>query len=303
MTTTRLSLNTAAGFNFRRTVFSHGWCSLPPFSHDPERGTLGRTLALRSGRIVRCMIEDGTARVYCRVSSAGSLDAADRSDITAQMTTCLRLDEDLTLFYRHASKFPEYRWIARAGAGRILRAPTVFEDAVKTLCTTNCTWALTTLMVGNLVQVAGRASPDGCVTFPTPDAVAALTEKELRQSCTTGYRAPYLLEFATHVAAGNVNVEAWRTFGGSTEALEQEIRQVKGMGPYAAGNLLRLLGRHDSLALDSWVRGRFFQLHKRGRKVKDAVIERHYEQYGSWRGLLFWLEMTRDWHDKKFPAL
>jgi hypothetical protein len=34
--------------------------------------------------------------------------------------------------------------------------------------------------------------------------------------------------------------------------------------------------------------------------VKDSTIERHYAPYGKWRGLFFWLEMTRYWHDEKF---
>ena len=62
---------------------------------------------------------------------------------------------------------------------------------------------------------------------------------------------------------------------------------------------MKLLGRYDRLGLDSWSRGKFYQLHCNGRKVKDATIERHYEEYGEWRGLFFWLEMTREWHDER----
>jgi hypothetical protein len=76
--------------------------------------------------------------------------------------------------------------------------------------------------------------------------------------------------------------------------------KVKGIGPYAAGNLLKLVGRYDELGLDSWVRTQYARLHTRGRKVSDARITRHYKRYGTWRGLFFWLEMTRYWHDEKF---
>jgi hypothetical protein len=41
------------------------------------------------------------------------------------------------------------------------------------------------------------------------------------------------------------------------------------------------------------VRQRYAELHARGRKVKDATIERAYARFGRWRGLFFWLEMTR----------
>jgi hypothetical protein len=41
------------------------------------------------------------------------------------------LDEDLSTFYELVSDNPELDWCA-LGAGRMLRAPTVFEDGVKT---------------------------------------------------------------------------------------------------------------------------------------------------------------------------
>src|SRR6266545_2400997 len=54
---------------------------------------------------------------------------------------------------------PDLRWALARGAGRLLRSPTVFEDAVKTLCTTNCSWALTRLMVERLCARDAGAAP------------------------------------------------------------------------------------------------------------------------------------------------
>jgi 3-methyladenine DNA glycosylase/8-oxoguanine DNA glycosylase len=42
-----------------------------------------------------------------------------------------RLDEDLSGFYALVGDDPDLSWSA-LGAGRMLRAPTVFEDVVKT---------------------------------------------------------------------------------------------------------------------------------------------------------------------------
>jgi N-glycosylase/DNA lyase len=181
-----------------------------------------------------------------------------------------------------------------------LRAPTVFEDVVKMICTTNCTWALTRTMVTRLVQRFGEPFGDGRSSFPAPAAVAGATERQLRRECTTGYRSPYLLELAKNVASGRLAIEEWRTSDLPTVELFQIIRTIKGVGPYAAGNILKLLGRYDYLGLDSWVRSRYAELHAGGRRVKDSSIERAYAHYGEWRGLFFWLEMTRDWHLEKF---
>jgi len=296
----RLSFRTPEGFGFRRTVYSHGWSELPPFANDPARRTLERTLELSGGPIAACTLRESARGVTVSAATAMPLPAGARREIIRQLRSCLRLDEDFSSFYAEADRHPGYRWIRRAGAGRMLRAPTAFEDAVKILCTTNCTWALTKIMVSGIVRTAGRSDDGVHFTFPGPAAVAALSERDLRVRCTTGYRAPFIRELALRVASGELGIEQWRTSALPTEELEREIRSVKGMGPYAAGNMLRLAGRCDSLALDSWVRAQYCRIHGRGRTVKDSVIEKHYEPYGTWRGLFFWLEMTRSWHDEKF---
>jgi N-glycosylase/DNA lyase len=172
----------------------------------------------------------------------------------------------------------------------------VFEDTVKMICTTNCSWALTKIMTARIVERFGEPFGHGLFTFPTPGALASATEKELRKECTTGYRSPYLLELAEKVASGKLAIEEWRSSRVPTEELYESVRTVKGVGPYAAGNILKLLGRYDYLGLDTWVRGKYAELHTRGRRVKDSTIERAYARFGPWRGLFFWLEMTRDWH-------
>jgi N-glycosylase/DNA lyase len=172
----------------------------------------------------------------------------------------------------------------------------MFEDAVKMICTTNCTWALTVLMVRSLVMRFGKQ--EGNINaFPSPQALAGSSEMELRRTCSTGYRSRAIVELAERVASGQLDIESWRVSSLSTDNLFKEMCTVRGIGPYAAGNLLKLAGRYEYLGLDSWVRGKWSTLHAGGRKVKDSTIERFYATYGPWRGLLFWLEMTRDWHE------
>lgn len=294
------SLPVPPGFNFWRTVFSHGWCALPPFAHDPAGRTLSRIFTLPGGALTAVTLHGSDGGVLAEFDGAGPPDGRAAAALRAQISTCLRLDEDFSPFYREARRHPRYRWIPKAGAGRLLRAPTMFEDALKMICTTNCTWGLTTQMVSNLVRSAGERCDAVRSAFPSPEAVAGLTEKFLRKEVKTGYRSPFILEFAERVARGTIDPESWRTSPLPTAELFNEMRTVKGIGPYAAGNLLKLAGRYDELGLDSWVRSRYYELRRGGRRVKDATIARDYESYGEWRGLFIWLEMTRDWHNDKF---
>src|SRR4029434_2242226 len=100
---------------------------------------------------------------------------------------------------------------------------------------------------------------------------------------------------AENVASGKLDPESWLASDMPTHELKKEIKGVKGVGDYAAENLLKLLGRYDGLALDSWTRARFFELRNKGRKANDKKIARYYARFNKWRGLALWCDVTRDW--------
>ena len=293
-------MKTSPGFDFLSTVYSHGWYSLPPFSVHGDT-ELVRILRLTGGEIVRCSIAGVPGALRVRYQTSGPVLREHRRGIRDCVRTMLRLDEDLAPFHAVALRSPQHRWIARMGAGRLLRAPTVFEDLVKMICTTNCTWSLTTMIVRNLVYLFGPTSKEGWRSFPRPEDLAGTSEKVLRKEVKAGYRSPYLIDLANRVASGEVDPEQWRTGEKTWSGILQELYSLKGIGPYASQNMLRLLGHYDFLGLDSWVRSKYYSLYHEGRAVKDGTIERRYARYGRWRGLLFWLEMTKEWHDEKFP--
>lgn len=297
----RLTVREPRGFSFWRTVLSHGWAVLPPFECDRRTRTLGRVFRLPGGRILSAAISGSPGAVRIDTGRA-ALTPAERKSLRAQIRTCLRLDEDFSEFHATARGHPEYRWIAASGSGRLLRAPTLYEDVVKMICTTNCSWSLTETMVGKLVSFLGDEAGENHRAFPEASAVAESTERQLRNRCSMGYRAPYVLDLSRRVASGELNLEALRSADAPATELFETLRAIKGVGPYAAGNLLKLLGRYDHLGLDSWVRGQYARLHTGGRRVKDTTIERHYARFGRWRGLFFWFEMTRSWHDEKFRS-
>ena len=301
MVTGRFNLGVPKPFSFWRTVYSHGWCTLPPFYVDKDGERLERILRLGDGTLVHCILRDAKSGIVVTTRSHGPLTPSHRKEIISQLRTSLRLDEDLSAFIAAAKKHPRFKWVVSSGCGRLLRAPTVFEDVVKTMCTTNCAWALTEVMVKNLTRHLGEPLDGGLHSFPKPETMASVTEKFMRKNIRSGYRSPYLIEFADRVASGALDVESWRTSPRPTEELFREVKGIKGIGEYAAGSLLRLFGRYDYLALDSWVRGKYSELHHRGRAISDKTIERAYKPYGKWRGLFFWFEMTEHWLNQKFP--
>ncbi|HEX8847554.1 MAG TPA: hypothetical protein VF791_23125 [Pyrinomonadaceae bacterium] len=292
-----IKIQPPSDFSFKRTAFSHGWTELPPFEVDPKTWTIIRVLDLTDAKPVTVVITGNKRSVRIAVPRAVGKRAA--ASITRDVRHMLRLDDDLKEFYGAMRSDADFDWIPRAGAGRLVRAPTVFEDLVKTICTTNCTWALTQKMVQGLVNNLGREAADGRRTFPTPAAMAAMPASFYRDEVRAGYRAQYLKELAERVASGELDVEGWLQSELPTAALKKEMKRVKGVGDYAAENLLKLVGRYDVLALDSWVRAKFARTHNNGRTVADAKIARFYSRFNSWRGLALWCDMTKDWLDSE----
>ncbi|HEX2272862.1 MAG TPA: hypothetical protein VHG90_03200 [Acidimicrobiales bacterium] len=285
-----------------RTFVSHGLTDLPPMLLDAEARSLEITLALggRHARTVRVAPggpDRATLTVLGRRVSRRELDAG-----VAAIAHVLRLDEDLSGFYALVADDPDLSWAA-SGAGRLVRSPTVFEDVVKTVCTTNCSWSATRRMVGALVEHLGQRAPtapaEGPVgrAFPTPGAMAAAGEDFYRDVVRAGYRGRYLRALAESVADGSVDVEA---LGRATpeelpdDELAVRLQALPGVGPYAAAHVMTLLGRYSRLILDSWTRPTYARLAGRA-TVTDATIARRFRRYGPWAGLAFWLYLTAEW--------
>jgi len=285
-----------------RTIVSHGVADLPPNRIDEEARVLELTLPVAGARPRTVRVEQG-ARNRAVVTALGRPPSAAKADeLLATVGHVLRLDEDLSEFYALLADDADLAW-ATAGAGRLLRSATVFEDVVKTICTTNCAWSATVRMVGALVEHLGepapgapRAGPHGR-TFPTPQAMAEAEESFYRDVVRAGYRGPYLHSLAGSVADGALDLEELRGDSGlSDDEVAGRLLALPGVGPYAAAHMMILLGRYRPLVLDSWTRPKYARL-KGGRAAGDAAIERRFRRYGRYAGLAFWLFLTRDWVD------
>ncbi len=287
---TAFTLTAPPDFRFLATVLSHGWCVLDPFSYD-QQGTLGRVQKLSSGQIVRFSVRQADHAL--EIASDADLSPDQQPEIAGLVARCLSFDHDLSPFHDLLRAHPDYVWIERAGAGRMLVSPTVWEDLAKTLLTTNTTWTMTKSMVSRLCAL-GDVSADGAHAFPDPAQVAALGPNSLNQQVRAGYRGAYLHQLASRIASGDLDVEAWRDPALPSAEVYRALKQIKGFGDYAAGAMMRLLGRFDQLGLDSVCRSMYAQRYNAGQAATDREIAAYYQPFGIWRGLVVWLDVMRE---------
>jgi N-glycosylase/DNA lyase len=259
----------------------------------PLAGVGARTLTIAEARPGRGLVSMMGQSLTPRVGAA----------VMAQVRHVLSLDLDLTPFYAVAAGDPDLAWVVE-GAGRMVRSPTVFEDVVKTICTTNTSWGGTTRMVNALVEHLGEKAPGAPATgpygraFPTAAAMAAAPPSFYKKIAGAGYRGPYLKTLSTSVARGRVDLEALGAASRDNlpdDEVAVRLRALPGVGPYAAAHIMLMLGRYDRLILDSWTRPTYARLLGRKRPISDRTMVRRFTRYGPYAGLAFWLFLTRDW--------
>ncbi|MBC7901317.1 MAG: Fe-S cluster assembly protein HesB, partial [Saprospiraceae bacterium] len=255
-----LIVETRPDFSFVHTIRSHGWSDLLPFELDEENQRLSYVFTDGiSLKPVSAVISGDGGKLKIE-TSGGDID---NGKLLRDVRHILRLDDNMDEFYGVIRNDTSLDWVSTSNAGRLLRSPNVFEDLVKTLCTTNCSWGATKKMVANLVDKLGEPASDGKRAFPTPEALAKMPVEFFRDEIRAGYRSAYFAEMAGSIASGDLEPEAWLHSEMPSVELRKEIKRIKGFGDYAADNLLKLLGRYDGLALDSWLRAGFYKKHNK----------------------------------------
>jgi len=283
---TTLTLTARPPFNFLSVVQSHGWIQLAPFHFDENSQILFYTDRLTNGRVIEYRITGSANGVRVQTPS---LNKSEQSEVKEKVSWMFGLDQDFSSFYKAARKEPKLRIAKKLARGRVLRSPTFFEDVVKTILTTNTLWGATKRMNLNLIASFGDPLADSdSKAFPTPDRIAASSDKVLRETVRVGYRAKALHQLAVQVASKQLDIESFKTSSLPTLELRKELMKINGVGPYAAANLLMILGRHDFIPIDSWALKVVSNEWYRGKPVTPKQVEKRFEKWGEYKGLAYW---------------
>ena len=284
-----IELRATPPFDLGQVVRSHGWYALPPFQWEEPSKTLSTTCELEGRPVTVSIRQTGSKALVAQWAGR-----VTESSVTGAMDRILSLSEDLSEFQRRCRRRKGFRHVATNGLGRLLRSPTLWEDAVKVLCTTNINWAGTKTMVQGLVDEFGSEAAGGRHCFPGPIAIAEAGAEALADRAKLGYRASYLEEFASSVVEKRIDLQKWEDQAIGSNEIRRDILAVKGFGEYATATIMALTGRYDLVPIDSgymdFVTRRHFGGERPSRKAAEAV----YESWGRWKHLAYWFERTTD---------
>lgn len=299
-TVKKSSVTLVAGvpFDFEQTVTAHGWMRLLPYSWDNENKYLQRIQQISSGQVVHLQIKGNQSKenpeIHITILSSSTIYKNDELEVEKIVSHMLRLDEDFSGLYKTALKTGGHYLNMTQGFGRLLRSPTVFEDVVKTICTTNIQWAGTKRMVKEIVDAFGNSFNADPIqkSFPSAKDITGYRFNEFIDITNLGYRAEYIYELAQRISNGDLDIESFTDGHISTADLRKKLLSIKGIGNYAAATLLMLLGHYDALPVDSVFREFVFKKYFKGKVVTQKKAEDIYRSWGHWKYLAYWYDMT-----------
>ena len=226
---------------------------LPPTPGLTERPTVVR-VRQRGG------VDDGTIEweagaVPADAAGDGPPNPTEPVDGEAICTHLLRLDDDLAAIYDAIGDRPLLdRAFERYRGMRLVRDPP-FPCLISFICSAQMRVSRIFGMQNALRESYGTPVAVGDRTlyaYPTPDALAARTEAELRD-LSLGYRAPYVQRTAEMVAGGEARPEDAR--GLPYEQARDALTAFVGVGEKVADCVLLFsLGYLQAIPLDTWIR-------------------------------------------------
>lgn len=288
----QLSVPVPGDYLFKRDLCSYGYFLLSPNLWIPERLTLLRPFDLPGGLAALSISQPGGRGKPIVVRADRSLSRRDAAFVEPLIRRMLNLDDSGVRAFHKVDP----RW-KKSGRGRLFRSPTFFEDLIKTVTSCNVTWPSTVNMNRRLCEVVNPA-------FPTPAQLARKRPAMLRARCGVGYRDARIVELARMHQSGAIDPEWYQDPANPDEQVYKALLELPGIGPYAAGNLMQLLGRYSRLAIDTeTIRHGKSALGMTGneRRITKA-LHAHYEPFGEHRFRSYWFEVWAFYESKQGPA-
>ncbi len=174
----------------------------------------------------------------------------------------------------------------RFGSGIRLLNQDEWETLISFILSQNRNIPLIKKSIEELSRKFGQAITDAdgntCYAFPTPQALAALSEEDLAE-CRLGYRARYVLETARVIAAEPDKLYEMTQL--SYEEAFDYLKNLCGVGPKVANCILLFsMEKYASFPIDVWVRRLMSVLYGTDENNLKEIREYAEERFGELGG-------------------
>lgn len=334
-----LTIKTPQDYILKRDACSYGYFLLWPNFWDVVTLALSRVLDVGERHVAAHVTQPRGEGSPLKVNLSHTVNAREAAEVERQLTRMLRLDEPWEVIRAFHKVDPRWK---RSGRGRLFRSPTFFEDVVKTVSSCNIQWPGTIQMNRRLCEVVGeqidlrgwrggspkprsstrrvkRAAQPRDVkagvafefqaySFPDAKTFARQSPETLRARCRVGYRDKRLVElaklFATPKSRGGLDQDWFADTATPDDKVFAALVDLPGIGPYAAANIMQLLGRYSRLPLDteSVRHGRTFLGFEGTSAQVMKKVHAHFAPFGRHAFRSYWFEMWQFYESKHGKA-
>jgi DNA-3-methyladenine glycosylase II len=229
-------------------------------------------------------------KINCTVYSKGKVDASEKIGITRMVKRALKIEEDLTEFYKLSQSDDVLRGVVKDLYGmHTVGWPELFPALILAVTLQMVPMKRSNQMMDSLITNFGeKAHLDGKTVqyWPSVETIAALTVEELKTKAKLGYRAANLIAIAEILKQGFPSMdELWDM--APTDAKER-LLTLRGIGDYSAELVMPRMG----FPLDVWSAKIFSVLFfgkapERPREAIPALKKIAEKRWGEWRGYAF----------------
>lgn len=309
-----LKIKVPEDYDLKRDACSYGYFLLWPNHWDVASMALSRVLMVGDRAAVVHATQPKGVGSPLVVRMDRTLTKAQAAEAQRQLTRMLRLDESVATIREFHRVDPRWK---KSGRGRLFRSPTFFEDVLKTVTSCNVQWPGTIQMNRRLCEVVGERIELGKAkrgvtldahSFPDAKRLAKVRPESLRARCRVGYRDKRIVQlasmFAKSKAKGGLDQEWFEDPATSDDALFKALIDLPGVGPYAAANIMQLLGRYSRLPLDteSVRHGRTLLGMKGTPPQVMKKVHAHFAPFGPHAFRSYWFEMWEFYESKHGKA-
>ena len=257
-------------------VQAHGWYQLKPFDWDTDRQVLTTSVRI-SGSTIHCTFQQQQQQILLTCTSNKPLNEQQQQTIQSQTRYALMLDVDTNTLHDLALQHgKQYAALVEQGYGRLQRGMSIWEDCVKTLATTNCSWSLSKKIAESLCTNNIGA------TFPQARQIARMDSATIKEQHPVGYRAEALHLLAQHFSKSTAAPKLL-----SAPSIHDAVLEWKGFGPYAARHVSLLLGQAHAIPVDSIITAYVKNRWPRRKGSATDIVARAFQSWGNyaWWGL------------------
>ncbi len=228
-----------------------------------------------------------------RVLEASFHPAAPPSVMRATAEWILHADLDLRPFYRLVRRHPVLGPMVKRLHGLVpMRTPSLFVMAVTAITEQQISLTAAYRIRERLIERYG-VKVGGVWAFPTPQALAGASIRDLKRLGLSARKAEYITGIARGIARGSLDLDRIKTMG--TEEAREYCMSIRGIGPWAADYmLLRGLGRQDAFPADDLglqkLIGRYFG---DGVRLTARQARERMEPFAPYRGLAAFYMMVQ----------